>query len=326
MKKHRKLQIIGGGYLEVQEILNRIDEDRLPVMKVQIAAEGDRIGEIHEYGSEPLLVTPLGDITEGGYDAALLLSPIENLQKLTRCMVMGNTPLIDMAGQFEPGPEIPVLLPDMPDFDLHGLPMVSIVPTGFSHVITTLVHALGEAGSWQDITGCMVQGVSRMGSRQGMDELFDQIRAIMGFKEIEITSFPYQTAFNVFHAGVDDFRQRRVCEHVRYVAGNPGINVAVDCMWGSFFVGMIGTAWLRAAEPVDRDFVKSALTESLGFRLEDHFGGALEVVGSDTITLSNITVAEGDPCRLTLRFGMDNLRRGLATTISRLFRAAWSEE
>lgn len=326
MEKTRKIQIIGGGYLEVQELLNRFEEARLPVAKVQVAAEGARVGEIHEFNGEPMLVNRIEDISEGGYDAALLLSPVTDLQALTRSMVMGNTPLIDMANQFDPGDEIPVIMPDVPGLGIQKLPMVCIVPTGLSHLVNSILYATRKVNSWSNVTVFAVQGVSRQGSRQGLDELFDQTRAILGFKDVEVESFPYQTAFNAFHVAADDFKQARIPSHARYISGNPELTVAFDCAWSSFFVGMIGSAWFYTSDSVDPDRIRSELSADRGFRHEDPFGGALSVVGSDEIIIGGLRVQKDDPNRLTLRFGMDNLRRGLTTTVTRLFKAVWAEE
>lgn len=326
MKKNRKIQIIGGGYLEVQEILDRFGEARLPIQAIQIAQHDTRVGEIHEFMGEPILVVNVDDLSDETYDAAILLSPITQWERLTREKVLGNTPLIDMAGHFTPGPNIPVLLPDLHSESIRSLPMIGVVPTGTAHAIASILKATGELASWRCITAFTVQGSARHGSRKAMDELFDQTRAILGFKDIECECFPRQLAFNVFHADPTDYRSSGIQAVARFVTSNPDLNVYTDHVWSGFFVGILGTCWLESSRTFDRNMIRERLSSINRFTWDDDWEGALSFVGCDEIFLREYDDRSETPSRLTLRFGMDNLRRGLSTTLVNLFNAVWGED
>ncbi|MCD4653990.1 hypothetical protein K8T06_08640 [bacterium] len=320
----KKIIIIGGDHLEVQELLDRFGEERFHFEKIQIIGEDERAGEIHEFRNEPILVTHIRDMAEDGFDAAVLLSPIENLRKLTSDMVLGNVPLIDMAAQFEPSHDIPVLLPESMQQDSIKLPMISILPTGPTHAVISVLYALRETAAWKAVTGFFLQGVSTCGSRQAMDELFDQTRAILGFQEVKAEHLPHQIAFNAFHVKQSLINEQMLVACARSVIKND-LTVDIDIAWSGYFVGLIGTLWLKSDENIDLDAIRTVLSKSSGIQFKEDFGGALGVVGKDDILVEGVRTVYNDPRRLTLRFGMDNLRRGMTTSLVLLFKKTLME-
>lgn len=325
MKKH-KLILIGGGYLAVQEILDTISRDNLPVEKFQLLSEGEHVGEIHEYRNQPLLVSDLETLMEEGYDAAVILSPVTDLEKLTEALVLSKIPVLDMANQYHASGDLPVLIPDSISYHPHGLPRIGILPTGPAHALVTLLHALKEAAPWIRVTLFTLQGVSSLGTRQGMDELFDQTRNIMGFAEVECVSFPRQIAFNAFHCLQTKNTSSIIESQVRDIIRRPDLTVLYDSAWCGFFVGILGTVWLQSAGDISMERVHNNLHKAAGIDLKESVEGILAVAGHDTLVVGDVAHVSGSDGCLMLRFAMDNLQRGLATTLSVLLKQVWMEK
>jgi aspartate-semialdehyde dehydrogenase len=321
----RKLIMIGGGYLTVQEILDTISRENLPIDKFQLLSEGERVGEIHDYRNQPLLVSNLDTMMEEGYDAAIVLSPVADLEKLTKALVLNKVPVLDMANRYHASGDLPVLIPDSISYCGQGLPMIGILPTGPAHALATLLHALKEAAPWIRVTLFTLQGVSLLGTRQGMDELFDQTRNIMGFTDIECASFPRQIAFNAFHCSHTKETCAVMESQARDIVRKPELRVVYDGAWCGFFVGILGTVWLESADNISVERVKHDLCKASGIDLKETVEGILAVVGHDTLVVGDVSCVPGSVGCLTLRFAMDNLRRGLATTLAALLKQVWME-
>jgi len=324
--ENKKIILIGGKYFEVKEILSRFMAEKMYFKKIQIVGDDSLAGEIHEFRNEPVLVTHLKDMAEEGFDAAILLSSVKNLKKLTSDMVLGNIPLIDMADQFEPSEEIPILLPDCDQSKIEKLPMIGVLPTGEAHAVSSILYALRDVAKWKNITGFILQGVSKTGTQQGMDELFDQSRSILGFQDIEVEHLPHQIAYNTFHADQSAIYNSVLEACARNVCGNPDLNVSVDMAWGAYFVGLIGTLWLTSDEIINVNVISDTLKKSKGILPVKDFGGALGVVGKDEILIDGVSLAYNNSRQLLIRFGLDNLRRGLATSLSELLKKQWLEK
>ena len=321
--KERKLMIIGGGHVCVQEILDKVFEAKIPIKKIQLLNEGERVGEIHEFGDQPLLVTDISMMTEDDYDVAVLLSSVKDLESLTQTLILNKVPVLDVANLFKASAEAPVLLPDSYIYRPTQLPRAAILPTGPAHALMTALHALKNTASWTRATVFALQGVSSLGTRQGMDELFDQTRSIMGFTDVECVSFPRQIAFNAFHCSDLKETQSIIESQAKIVSERPEMTVAYDSAWCGFFVGLIGTIWLQSSEKIMMKKVIENLKKTEGIELKETVEGVLSVVGKEKLLFGDISYLGQTPDCLTLRFAMDNLQRGLATTLAVFFQQMW---
>jgi aspartate-semialdehyde dehydrogenase len=322
----RKIVLIGGGYLLVQEILDRISQTHLPVQKVQIIGEKERVGEIHTFRNHPTPVTDMDTMYAEGYDAALLLSPVEKIKKLTESLVMSHVPFLDMSNVFEASEEIPVLLPESETFDRKTLPMIGIIPTRSPYALALILHELKKTAQWIQANVNSVQGAASHGSRKGMDELFDQTRSVLGFNEIKVSVFPQQLAFNAFHCSNIQHENNVIQSHSRSLIGRPDFVVSNDVVWGGFFVGIIGTIWLFSDSPIDIKSVEKTLEKSRALTLKRPVDSVLQIAGSDKLVVGDIAPVDDNPKCIMLRFAMDNLHVGLASTLTELFRKVWSDE
>ncbi|MBN1356820.1 hypothetical protein JXA40_11210 [bacterium] len=316
MKKW-KIIILNGGPIHIQEILDQLAERNFPVSKILLLGEAGRAGEIYEFRNEPLLVGQMEHVPEENYDAAVLLEPVEDLQGITSILVKGGIPLLDLSGSIRPGEQVPVLLGDFWELDSRSLPPVSIIPDALSLVTGLICKPVHEGFKIRQVTVNCVQGVSATGSRAAMDELLDQTRSLLGFKSIEINEFPKQIAFNTFGVGGISDIETRLNTQMQFLLNSDRIPFRIDMLWGCFFVGMAGTVWIDTVNPMSRDAVCDTVRSVPSFRLlpEGEWMSVLDTAGKDHVGIFDVRLAGDVPRSLTLRFAMDNLRKGLATNL-----------
>jgi aspartate-semialdehyde dehydrogenase len=323
-----RIILIGGESFHVQEILDCLGERHSPVEKICLLAEQDRYGEINEFRGEPLLVGRLEDIPEEGYHGAVLLSPITNLKDTTATLVRAGIPLYDLSGSITPSAEVPVIFPEYWDRVSHGIPRVAIIPSPITilcGLISKPIHSLSPVKS---ITISMMQGTAQTGSRRAMDELFDQTRNILGFKDITIKEFPKQIAFNTFPADDIAKTENRTKLEMRHFLATEKLTVNVDLYWAGFFVGMAGTLWIETEDRLEEKVVKSALNAAPALIYDETRPGPgiLDIVGKDQIFISGLRCKNEDTQGLTVRFTMDNLRKGLSTNLAQTFELLYQKD
>ncbi len=311
MGTEKKLIIVGGRSLHVQEFLDRLLEQQIPIEKIIIVSEGDRCGEIHEMDNTPILIGRLEDIPEDNFDAAILMSPIKNLKWLLETMIKGKIPIIDASGSVQVIPQVPVIIPG---FWKKGVPLppVSISPEMITLLLALITLPIHKEYDIQSIFLYGIQGTSQHGSKGAMDELFNQTRCIMNFKEVDINEFPKQIAFNIFPvAGVSGLA-KRITHELFMILGSESFTFNMDLSWGAFFIGLTGTLWIETRKEVDIENILTLFSQlpELNASSGETHTSILDVVGEDKIVLNNIHQYHPNKRGLTLRFTLDNLRKG----------------
>ncbi|MBN1550882.1 hypothetical protein JW979_05420 [bacterium] len=318
--KRWNLLFFGANTLSVQEILDQMDERELPVDKIKLYDDFLHVGEIFEFRNEPLLVGRKEDFTCHGFDALILLSKVKNLKSLTTELVKSKVPLIDLSGSFAPSANIPIIFSEFFEIETKDLPPVSIVPSPLSIATGLICKPIADHLGVSSIFCSGIQGVSQKGSKLALDELFDQTKDILSFRDIKTNEFPKQIAFNVFPTDEIVEEESRVHTEVKYLLNQADLKLKLDVWWAGFFVGLCGTIWMNTLKKSSLQDVEEYLMSSPSLKLSRDIlaPGILDAVGKDYIVVSNVRYYESGEQGLTLRFVMDNLRKGLSTNLVQL--------
>ncbi len=314
MQKQKKILIIGGKSLYRQELLDRLDERRFPVEKIVIVADETEHGEIHEFKDQPIYVGRIEDMPEEGYDFAIVLSVVKEMQKVVELLVKAKIRFIDASHSLPITPEMPLIMPEIP-YPGNRLPLAVHLPSSVGTVLILTCNALRPLGIPSRITCFALKGVSNIGSKSAMDELFEQTQAIFSFREIRKNEFAGQIAFNILPECEIETLERRVHREVNSFYETEEIPVMLDVNWGSFFVGITGSLWMQFDEPVDIDHAEKLLIHSTDVKYgkDDDPFTILDSVGKDHLILGGLRGHHEDRHLLTLRFAIDNLRKGFST-------------
>ncbi len=316
-EKKQKIIIIGGESLHVQEILDALESRNFPVKKICLLAENDRCGQINEFRQEPLLVGRIEDIPESNYDFAVLLSEIETLRDVTTKLIKAGIILLDLSGSFSPSESVPVVFNEYWDMKSNSVPSLSVIPSPVAIACGLICKPIETLSPITRITACGIQGVSQQGSRKAMDELFDQTRHLLGFKDVQIDRFPKQIAFNAFPVADPSNLENRTFREMNSFLDSGVSELNLDLFWSGFFVGLTGTIWIETASPLKKKDVEFALqaAPSVKYTGSDLPPGILDVVGKDYLIVGGLRYKKENPQSLTLRFTMDNLRKGFSTNL-----------
>lgn len=313
MKQNRVI-IVGGKTSQVQELLEKIEERMLPVNDVRIVAEGDTCGEIHDFRGEPLLCGQLDSIPEEGFDLAILLSPVRNSRALVEILVNGRIPLLDGSGSIPPSDNVPVLwrLPILSNSPA-AFPPVFVFPGHYTLSVISILEQMKHIGNLESVRLSLLQGASQAGNQRAMDELFDQARDILSFKEPTLTEWTHQLCFNAFPITEIQNEEHRFRRELQYGLDMRELTASLDVTWSSFFVGMLGTLWVTFREPIDLNQISRSLGNATELRWaeESESPGILDVVGQDEIYISKLRT-DGTQRGVTLRIALDNIRAGFS--------------
>ncbi len=319
-----KVAVIGATGNVGREILQILAERQFPVSEVAALASERSVGREVSFGEDQVLkVQDLAKFDFTGWDIALSspgakISAVHSPRAAAAgCVVVDNT------SHFRMDPDVPLVVPEVNPEAIAGYKKKGIIANPNCSTIQMVValkplHTLGKI---KRVVVSTYQSVSGAG-KEGMDELFNQTRAIYVNDPVEKTKFTKQIAFNLIpHIDVfmeDGFTKEewKMTAETRKIL-DPDIAVTATCVRVPVFIGHSEVLNVEFERPVTEEQARDALREAPGvsvidYRAAEGYVTPVECAGEDNVFVSRIrkdpTVKNG----LTFWCVADNLRKGAA--------------
>ena len=231
--------------------------------------------------------------------------------------------VIDNSSAFRMDPDVPLIVPEVNPDAIDGYSKRNIIanPNCSTAQMVVALKPLHDAATIKRVVVSTYQSVSGAG-KAGMDELFEQSRAIFVGDQLEHKKFTKQIAFNVIpHIDVflDDGSTKEewkmVVETKKIL--DPKIKVNATCVRVPVFVGHSEAINIEFEREISAEQAQDILREAPGVMLVDkrEDGGyvtPVEAAGEGATYVSRVredpTVENG----LTIWCVSDNLRKGAA--------------
>ena len=235
----------------------------------------------------------------------------------TGCVVIDNSSLYRM------DPDVPLIVPEVnPDaIDLYSKRNIIANPNCSTAQLVVALKPLHDAARIKRVVVSTYQSVSGAG-RAGMDELFEQSRAIFVGDPVEPRKFTKQIAFNVI-PHIDEFLDdgstkeewKMVVETKKIL--DPKIKVSATCVRVPVFVGHSEAINIEFERELSASQAQDILREAPGIMLVDKHedGGYVTPVESAGDGATYVSRVREDPTvdnGLSLWCVSDNLRKGAA--------------
>ena len=319
-----KVAVVGATGNVGREILKILSERHFPASEVIALASRKSAGKEVSYGEVSILkVQSLDDYDFADTDI-VLSSAGSNVSKnfahraaSAGCVVIDNTSLFRME------PEIPLVIPEVNAHALKDFRKTNIIANPNCSTMQMLValKPLHDAAKIKRIVVSTYQSVSGAG-KEGMDELFDQTKALFMNSTKEPEKFTKRIAFNVIpHIDVfmDDGSTKEEWKMVNETKKilDPNISVTATCVRVPVFVGHSESVNVEFENPITVDEARELLAESDGVVLYDeHRNGGyctpIECAGEDGVFVSRLRLDPSVKHGLNLWIVSDNLRKGAA--------------
>ena len=231
--------------------------------------------------------------------------------------------VIDNSSAFRMDPDVPLIVPEVnPDaIKLATKKNIIANPNCSTAQLVVALKPLHDAAKITRAVVSTYQSVSGAG-KAGMDELWNQTKAIYGLGDARPKLFPKQIAFNVIPF-IGAFRddgytdeEAKMWNEVHKIM-DPSIKLTVTCVRVPVFVGHSESVNLEFDRPISPDEARAILREAPGVMVidkQEHDGyiTPVDAAGEHAVYVSRIrkdpTVENG----LSLWIVSDNLRKGAA--------------
>jgi len=195
--------IIGATGAVGKESLEILEERKFPLESLRLFASKRSAGETmacqgREWKVEEL--TPQSSFT--GVDFALISATDEISREYGLKLGAAGVVVIDDSAVFRMDADVPLLVPEVNAHAAKHMPRnIVAIPNCTTTPLVMALKPLHDAAGVKRVVVTTFQSVSGTGSA-AMDELVEQTKALMSFRDVETRVYPHQIAFNLLpHIG-----------------------------------------------------------------------------------------------------------------------------
>ncbi|RDV06759.1 aspartate-semialdehyde dehydrogenase [Sphingorhabdus pulchriflava] len=308
-----------------REMLNILAEREFPADEIVALASSRSAGDTIEYGDtgKMLKIQNIEHFDPTGWDMALFAIGSDATKIHAPRFAAAGCVVIDNSSLYRMDPDVPLIVPEVNPDAIDGYTARNIIanPNCSTAQMVVALKPLHDAAKILRVVVSTYQSASGAG-KEGMDELFEQSRAIFVGDQVEPRKFTKQIAFNVI-PHIDKFLEdgstkeewKMVVETKKIL--DPKIKITATCVRVPVFVGHSESINIEFENELSAEEAQNILREAPGVMLVDkrEDGGyvtPVECVGDYATFISRVrddsTVDNG----LNLWCVSDNLRKGAA--------------
>lgn len=318
-----RVAVVGATGNVGREMLNILSERAFPADEVVALASRRSVGNEVTFGDTTLKCKTLDDYDFKGIDIALMSAGSAVSKDWSPKIAKQGAVVIDNSSCWRMDKDVPLVVPEVNANAIAGYTKKGIIanPNCSTAQMVVALKPLHDFAKIKRVVVATYQSVSGAG-KEGMDELFEQTRAIFVNDPIEPKKFSKQIAFNLI-PHIDVFMEdgstkeewKMVAETHKIL--DPAIEVIATCVRVPVFVGHSEAVYIECEKPIDVADARRVLREAPGVMVVDKrepggYTTPLECVGDYATFVSRIrkdpTVKNG----LAMWVVSDNLRKGAA--------------
>jgi len=320
-----RVAVVGATGNVGREMLAILAEREFPMDEVAAVASSRSQGLEIEIGDSGKTVKcqNLEHFDFSGWDIALFAAGSGPTKEYAPKAAAAGCVVIDNSSLYRMDPDVPLIVPEVNPDAIDGYKKRNIIanPNCSTAQMVVALKPLHDAAGIKRVVVSTYQSVSGAG-KEGMDELFEQSRAIFVGDKSEPRKFTKQIAFNVIpHIDVflDDGSTKEEWKMVAETKKilDPKVKVTATCVRVPVFVGHSESINIEFEREISAEEAQNILREAPGIMLVDkrEDGGYVTPVESAGDYATFISRVREDPTvenGLNLWCVSDNLRKGAA--------------
>jgi len=318
-----RVAVVGATGNVGREMMAILEELEFPVDEIYAVASRKSIGIEVSFGEKILKCQDLEQFDFSKVDIVLMSAGGDVSKAWSEKIGAQGPVVIDNSSAWRMHPDVPLIVPEVNPDAVEGFRKKNIIanPNCSTAQLVVALKPLHDEARIKRVVVATYQSVSGAG-KAGMDELWDQTKALYGLGDATPKKFPKQIAFNaipqidVFLPDGSTKEEWKMTAETRKIL-DPKIDLVATCVRVPVFVGHSESVNIEFHSPLDEDEAREILRESPGVVVIDKRepGGYItpvECAGEYPVYVSRIrkdpTVEHG----LALWCVADNLRKGAA--------------
>ena len=318
-----RVAIVGATGNVGREMLSILEELNFPVDEMHAIASRKSKGIEVSFGEKTIRCEDIEQFDFSKVDVVLMSAGGAVSREWSEKIGKAGPIVIDNSSAFRKDPDVPLIVPEVNPDHIKLATKKNIVanPNCSTAQLVVALKPLHDAAKIRRAVVSTYQSVSGAG-KEGMDELWNQTKAIYGLGDATPKKFPKQIAFNVLpfigafrDDGYTDEEAKMWDETHKML--DPDIKLTVTCVRVPVFVGHSEAVTLEFDRPIEVEEARAILRDAPGIMVidkheDDGYITPVDAAGEHAVFVSRIrkdtTVEHG----LSLWVVSDNLRKGAA--------------
>ncbi len=316
--------IIGATGAVGKESLEILEERKFPLASLRLFASKRSAGGVmtcqgKEWTVEEL--TPMSSFS--GVDIAFVSATDAISKEYGPRLGAAGVVVIDDSGVFRMDHDVPLVVPEVNAAALRSIPRgIVSIPNCTTTPLVMALKPLADAAGIKRVVVTTFQSVSGTGAA-AMDELMDQTRALMAFRDVKAEVYPYQIAFNLlphigsFSDGGNCSEEVKIVRETQKILDAPRLRVTSTTVRVPVLRCHSESINVELERPLTPNEARAALAEMPGVIVYDDpmkklYPMPLDVTGKDEVYVGRIREDVSITNGLNLWVVSDNLRKGAA--------------
>jgi aspartate-semialdehyde dehydrogenase len=300
-----------------------LEERGFPVSDLKLLASARSVGKTLVYKGQSL---PVEELTEDSFKeirVALFSAGGSVSKKFAPIAVESGCVVIDNSSAFRMDPRVPLIVPEVNPHAIVSPPGIIANPNCSTIQMVVALKPIQDAVGIRRIVVTTFQAVSGTGKR-AIEELRQQVSAMVSGHVLERAVYPHQIAFNCFphigaflENGFSEEEMKMVHETIK-IFEDPDIRVCATTVRIPVYFGHSESVNIETKQPITAERVRELLTGAPGVRVVDEPGKAvyplpIDAAGQDDTLVGRIRKDPSVENGLAMWVVADNIRKGAAT-------------
>lgn len=316
--------IIGATGAVGKESIEILEERKFPLASLRLFASKRSAGGVMTCQGKEWTVEELTPMTSfAGVDIAFISATDAISKEYGPRLGAAGVVVIDDSGVFRMDPDVPLVVPEVNAAALASMPRgIVAIPNCTTTPLVMALKPLADAAGIKRVVVTTFQSVSGTGA-SAMEELMEQTRALMAFREVKAEVYPYQIAFNLlphigsFSDGGDCSEEIKIARETRKILDAPNLRLASTAVRVPVLRCHSESINVELDRPLKPNEARAALAEMPGVIVYDDpvkrlYPMPLDVTGKDEVYVGRIREDVSITNGLNLWVVSDNLRKGAA--------------
>ncbi|KAF4515820.1 hypothetical protein B566_EDAN000055 [Ephemera danica] len=316
--------ILGATGAVGKESLDILEERNFPLAALRLFASKRSAGEVMTCQGKEWTVEELTESSSFvGVDFAFISATDAISKEYGPRLGAAGVVVIDDSGVFRMDPQVPLVVPEVNAAALRSLPRgIVSIPNCTTTPLVMALKPLHDAVGVKRVVVTTFQSVSGTGAA-AMDELLDQTRALMAFREVKAEVYPYQIAFNLlphigsFSEGGECSEEIKIVRETRKILDAPKMRVTSTTVRVPVLRCHSESINVELEKPLTPNEARAALAAMPGVLVYDDplkklYPMPLDATGKDDVYVGRIREDVSVTNGLNLWVVSDNLRKGAA--------------
>ena len=307
------------------QMVQCLKERNFPVKMLRPLASERSLGKAVTFRHQEIPIQVLNEKSFEDIDIALFSAGGSISLKYGPIAAASGAVVVDNSSAFRMEPDIPLVVPEVNPQDIALYKNRGIIanPNCSTIQMVVVLKPIHDAARIKRIVVSTYQAVSGTGQK-AVNELAEQVRALLSGAEPKINVYPYRIAFNVF-PHIDVFlengytkEEMKMVLETKKIMGDDSIRVSATTARVPVFYGHSEAVNIETEKKITPDEVRALLAKAPGIKVVDDpanrlYPMPLEAAGQDLTLVGRIREDTSIANGIDLWIAADNIRKGAAT-------------